>query len=68
MYTPSRKGQVPFHPVSLLLSVCLRRELQLTWPALARLLAGEHGAAWRAHFGFTAGCTPSASGLRYFFQ
>ena len=68
MYAPSRKGQVPFHPVSLLLSVCLRRELQLTWPTLARLLAGEHGAAWRAHFGFTAGCTPSASGLRYFFQ
>ena len=68
MYTPSRKGQVPFHPVSLLLSVCLRRELQLTWPALARLLASEHGATWRAHFGFTDGCTPSASGLRYFFQ
>ena len=67
MYRPSAKGQVPFHPVSLFLCVCLRRELGLGWRALARLLAGPHGAAWRAHFGFEAGRTPSASGLRYFF-
>lgn len=68
MYTPSRKGQVPFHPVSLFLAICLRRELQLGWRPLARLLAGPHGAGWRTLCGFTAGQTPSASGLRYFFR
>jgi len=68
MYRPSAKGQVPFHPVSLLLAVCLRRELGLGWRALARLLAGPHGAGWRARLGFADGQTPSASGLRYFFQ
>jgi hypothetical protein len=68
MYRPSAKGQVPFHPVSLLLAVCLRRELGLGWRALARLLAGPHGAGWRRSLGFADGQTPSASGLRYFFQ
>ncbi len=68
MYRPSAKGQVPFHPVSLLLAVCLRRELGLGWRALARLLAGPHGAGWCARLGFADGQTPSASGLRYFFQ
>jgi hypothetical protein len=68
MYRPSAKGQVPFHPVSLLLAVCLRRELGLGWRTLARLLAGPHGAGWRARLGFVDGQTPSASGLRYFFQ
>jgi hypothetical protein len=67
-YRPSARGQVPFHPVSLLLAVCLRRELGLGWRALARLLAGPHGAGWRARLGFVDGRTPSASGLRYFFQ
>jgi hypothetical protein len=65
-YRPSRKGQVPFHPVSMFLCLCLRREHRLGWRALARRLAGEHGAGWRALFGFTDGDTPSASGLRYF--
>ena len=68
MYRPSRKGQVPFHPVSLFLACALRRERGLSWRGLARLLAGEHGAGWRALCGFQAGATPSASGLRYFFQ
>jgi hypothetical protein len=68
LYRPSAKGQVPFHPVSLLLAVCLRRELDLGWRALARLLAGPHGAGWRARLGFADGQTPSASGLRYFFR
>jgi hypothetical protein len=67
-YRPSRKGQVPFHPVSLFLCLCLRREQRLGWRALARLLAGEHGAGWRALFGFADGVTPSASGLRHFGQ
>src|SRR5207249_2800640 len=30
-YVSSHKGQVPFHPVSLFLCVCLRRELRLGW-------------------------------------
>jgi hypothetical protein len=68
-YTPSQKGPVPFHPVSLFLCVCLRRELQHGWFTLARLLAhAEHGAGWRRQFGFTGGVTPSASGLRHFFH
>jgi hypothetical protein len=67
-YVPSAKGQVPFDPVSLFLGVCLRRELGCSWRALARLLAGEHGAGWRRRFGFREGDTPSPSGLRYFFS
>jgi hypothetical protein len=65
-YLQSAKGQVPFDPVSLFLCICLRRELNLSWRDLAKLLAGEHGAGWRRLFGFREGVTPSASGLRYF--
>ncbi|MDI7276682.1 MAG: hypothetical protein QME94_11945 [Anaerolineae bacterium] len=67
-YKPSRKGQVPFDPVSMFLACCLRHELKLSWSKLAKLLAGEHGARWRALLGFREGDTPSASGLRYFFH
>jgi hypothetical protein len=67
-YVLSTKGQVPFDPVSLFLCVCLRRELVCGWGKLARLLAGEHGRGWRRRFGFQAGVTPSASGLRFFFD
>lgn len=67
-YVPSLKGQTPFDPVSLLLCVCLRRQLEIGWLNLAKLLAGEHGAGWRRLFGFREGCTPTASGLRYFFN
>jgi len=66
-YKISHKGQVPFHPVSMFLAVLLRRELHLSWRSLATLLAGDHGAGWRALFGFQAHDTPSPSGLRYFF-
>jgi len=66
-YEASTKGQIPFDPVSLFLCVCLRRELRLSWRGLARLLAGEHGVGWRRLFGFQEGCTPTESGLRYFF-
>ena len=67
-YVPSAKGQVPFHPVSMFLAICLRREQHLSWAELATLLAGENGAGWRRCFGFAEGDTPSASGLRYFFH
>ena len=67
-YVASAKGQVPFDPISLFLCACLRRELQYGWLRLAKLLAGEHGAGWRRLFGFQEGVTPSASGLRFFFQ
>lgn len=67
-YVPSAKGQVPFDPVSLFLCVCLRRELNYSWRKLAQLLASEHGAAWRRLCGFQEGVTPSASGMRYFFN
>lgn len=67
-YAPSAKGQTPFDPVSLFLCVCLRRELRIGWRKLAKLLAGEHGSGWRRLFGFREEETPSASGLRYFFD
>jgi hypothetical protein len=67
-YVVSAKGQVPFDPVSLFLCACLRRELRYGWLSLAKLLAGEHGAGWRRLFGFREGGTPSASGMRFFFQ
>jgi hypothetical protein len=60
------KGQAPFHPLSMFLALLLRRELNLSWRAVATLLAGDHGAGWRALCGFQAQDTPSASGLRYF--
>ncbi|MBI2954276.1 MAG: hypothetical protein HYY30_08185 [Chloroflexi bacterium] len=66
-YVPSDKGQAPFHPVSLFLCICLRREQKLSWVKLANLLGGDNGAGWRALFGFH-GDTPAASGLRYFFN
>jgi len=68
VYKKSRKGQVPFDPVSMFLACCLRLELKLSWAKTAQLLAGDHGAHWRAQFGFKEGDTPSASGLRYFFH
>ena len=68
MYLPSRKGQVPFHPVSLFLCILLRRENELSWRGLARLMKGDHGAGWRRLFGFEEGQTPSASGLRRFYH
>ena len=67
-YVPSARGQTPFDPVSLLLCVCLRRDLGRGWGCLAHLLAGRHGASWRQLLGFRDGCTPSASGLRYFYN
>ena len=67
-YLPSARGQTPFDPVSLLLAACLRRELRIGWRRLARLLAGRHGAEWRRLLGFRDGCTPSATGLRYFYN
>lgn len=67
-YVASARGQVPFDPVSLFLCICLRREQNLGWRTLAKLLAGEHGAGWRRLFGFVEGETPSESGLRYFFN
>jgi hypothetical protein len=67
-YAQSAKGQVPFDPISLLLCLCLRRELNCGWRTLAKLLAGEHGAGWRRLCGFQDSLTPSASGLRYFFN
>ena len=67
-YVHSAKGQTPCDPVSLFLCLCLRRELNCGWRSLAKLLAGKHGSGWRRLFGFQEGQTPSASGLRYFFN
>jgi len=67
-YVPSLKGQVPFHPVSMFLAVCLRLEDRRPWRKLARLLAGKDGPHWRQLFGFSDGQTPSASGLRHFYH
>ncbi len=67
IYRPSHKGQVPFDPVSMALSICLRREKRLSWNATSTLLRSEEGAPWRRLFGFAEDQTPSASGLRDFF-
>lgn len=67
-YRPSAKGQTPFHPVSMFLAVSLRIETGQSWRKVATLLSGENGAGWRKLFGFAQGDTPSASGLRYFYQ
>lgn len=67
-YVATKKGQAPFHPVSMFLCICLRRDQGLSWKKLARLLKGDNGAGWRTLFGFQPGDTPSASGLRYFFN
>lgn len=68
IYVPSKKGQTPFDPVSMFLACTLRREEDKGWAKTAKLLAGPNGAGWRRLFGFEEGCTPSASGLRYFFN
>jgi len=67
-YVPSPKGQVPFHPVSMFLAVCLRLEDRRSWRKLARLLAGRDGPHWRQLLGFSDSQTPSASGLRHFYH
>ena len=68
LYRNSAKGQIPFHPVSMFLAVSLRIETAMSWRKVATLLSGEHGSGWRRLFGFHEGATPSASGLRYFYQ
>jgi hypothetical protein len=67
-YVPSARGQTPFHPVSMFLAVALRIESGQSWRKVAALLSGENGAGYRRLFGFAQGDTPSASGLRYFYQ
>lgn len=67
-FVASHKGQMPFDPVSMFLCICLRREQNLSWRGLAKRLAGAHGGGWRTLFGFAEGQTPSASGLRHFFN
>jgi hypothetical protein len=66
LYEDSRRGQIPFDPVSLLLCLLLRLEAELSWRKLALRLAGPQGTEWRRLFGFEADSTPSASGLRHF--
>ncbi len=66
VFHASRRGQVAYDPVSMLLCLLLRLEQDLSWIKLARLLTGPRGQEWRRLFGFEAGRTPSASGLRYF--
>jgi hypothetical protein len=67
-YAQSAKGQVPFDPVSLFPCICLWRELNLSWRALAKLLAGEHGSGWRRLFGFQDGVPPLGLGPALFLQ
>lgn len=68
LYRPSDRGQDPFDPVSMFLCLLLRLERRLPWAKLARELTGPQGSEWRRLFGLQAGCTPSASGLRYIAQ
>jgi hypothetical protein len=66
VYNDSKRGQIPFDPVSMFLCLLLRLEERLSWRKLALRLAGPQGAEWRRLFGFDTGLTPSASGLRHF--
>jgi hypothetical protein len=66
VFQASRRGQVAYDPVSMLLCLMLRLEEQLSWIKLERRLAGPGGQEWRRLFGFQAGRTPRASSLRHF--
>jgi hypothetical protein len=66
IYVASAKGQVPFHPVSMLLLSLHRRERDLSRHEVLRILRHpEEGQALRRCTGFE-GEFPSESGLRYF--
>lgn len=66
VYSPSAKGHVPFHPVSMF--------LLLSWGVLnkwhrtetLRNLAAERYDDYRQAFGFVKGIYPTEGGLRYF--
>jgi hypothetical protein len=66
IYTPSAKGQVPFHPVSMYLLSLYRRERNLSRHETLRLLRHPRdGQTLRRCTGFED-TFPSESGLRYF--
>ena len=66
IYTPSAKGQVPFHPVSMYLLSLYRRERNLSRHEVLRILRHPtDGQSLRRCTGF-ADDVPSESGLRYF--
>lgn len=66
IYTPSAKGQVPFHPVSMYLLSLYRRERKLSRHEVLRQLRHEQeGRGLRRYLGFHQ-AIPSESGLRYF--
>jgi hypothetical protein len=67
-YQPSAKGTVPFDPVSLVLTILVRRWRKWAWRKIANeLRKPKEGAVLRRLLGFTD-VTPSESGLRYFFN
>ncbi len=66
IYTPSAKGQVPFHPLSMYLLSLYRRERKLSRHEVLRQLRHEQdGRGLRRYLGFDQ-AFPSESGLRYF--
>jgi hypothetical protein len=65
IYTPSAKGQVPFHPVSMYLLRVYRRAQGLSRTETLRILKSKEGAELRRRLGFEDQF-PTESGLRYF--
>lgn len=65
IYIASAKGQVPFHPVSMLLLRVYRRERNLSRHETLRILKSEDGRELRRRLGFEEEI-PSESGFRYF--
>jgi hypothetical protein len=65
IYTPSAKGQTPFHPVSMYLLRVYRRETKLSRYETLRVLKSTEGAELRRRLGFK-NAFPSESGFRYF--
>jgi hypothetical protein len=64
--TPSKRGEIPFDPLSLLLACLWKVDQGLPWTTAAQRLAHPgNGAHWRALLGFSAD-TPKASTLRAF--
>ncbi len=66
LYSPSAKGQTPFHPVSMFLLFSWRLSNKWNRVECLRNLANPANADYRQRFGFSEGNYPTEGGLRYF--
>ena len=66
VYSPSAKGQTPFHPASMFLLFSWRLDNKWNRVESLRKLANPANADYRQRFGFSEGIYPTEGGLRYF--